>query len=78
MVCKLLQQRGRQLDPGDAEPGDQDVTEALPGRLLRFKRLLELLFGDQAVLDEDVADEAGGGGCCGVHAPRIGNPSFEL
>ena len=73
----LLGERAGEVEPLDAELVDQDLAEPFTGCALLLERLFELLLGDEALLDEDGADQPGGN-CRRVHAPSIGNPSFEL
>ncbi len=73
----LLGEGAREVEPLDAELLDQDLAEPLARRALLLEGELELLLGDEALLDEDRADQTGGDRRR-VHGPLIGNPSFEL
>ncbi len=55
----LLGQHAGDVEPRDAEAGDEDLPEALAGRALLLERELELLLGDDPLLDEDLTDQAG-------------------
>ncbi len=55
----LLGEHARELDPRDAERGHEHLADHLAGALLDDERLLELLLGDEATLDEDLADQTG-------------------
>ena len=54
----LLGERARQRGAGDVAALDQDLAEPLAGRLLRRQRVLELLVGQEALLDEKRAKRA--------------------
>ena len=54
----LLGKHTCELEPPDAEPGHDDLSEPVAGRLLKLQSLLELLRRDQVLLDEDGADQA--------------------
>ena len=58
----LLGQRAGELELADHALGDERLSEPLTGLALAYERLVELLLGDEAALDEDVAQTAPAGG----------------
>jgi hypothetical protein len=56
---------------------DEDLAEPIARLALPFQSQLELLLGNEALLDEHQADQTSGDGRL-IHGRSIGNPSFEL
>jgi len=54
----LFREHARELDPRHPERRDEHLSDHLAGALLNDQRLFELLIGDEATLDEYLADEA--------------------
>src|SRR5262249_53675613 len=73
----LLGEGAGEVEPLDTVLFDEDLAEANSGSALLFERELQLLLGDQALLDEDGADQVARDNGR-IHGPSIGNPSFEL
>ena len=74
----LLGEHARELEARDAEFRHDDLAQALAGLRLLLERELELFLRDEALLDEEGADQArrDGRGC--FHIASIGRHSFEV
>src|SRR5262249_49519138 len=70
----LLGEAAGQVEPLHAELVDEDLTQPIARLTLPFEGDLELLLGDEALLDEHQADQTGGDSRL-IHGRSIGNPS---
>ena len=73
----LFREGACEVESRHAEPLDENFAEAIARSLLLLERNIELFLCDQALLDEEGANQEGRDGWA-FHGASIGNPSFEL